>query len=390
MDDEQRRSSRPPLLIRLAAIVIFAMGIVLCVLWLLANHPEARSLSAGIKYAFPALACLLFGVGLGAVLSALAAVVEKKDSSSEVPDYTDDFTRVEQAIQSLRIQMQKQPRPEPATYQPAVAPAASVATPADSKQFDRLLEMIQELREFSLMSDQQKQARLKEHASHRKTALLQQAARLIEKKQWGRAEHLLASLDPDFPGDAEVAAARTSVAAGRNSVESGMYRQMRQSVDDAMAISNWDQALSAIQKFLDDFPGNPDGKALLTRVTRERDLYRENTAGRMYDEVKHEVERRSWRRAMAAAQRLLEKFPADQRTLKIRRQMKVIQDNAEIEERQEQEQRIQELIRAKRFQEAIEMSQDLLERFPLSPQAELLEELLPKLREMAMKQEMGV
>ena len=250
--------------------------------------------------------------------------------------------------------------------------------------------MIQELREFSLMSDQQKQARLKEHASHRKTALLQQAARLIEKKQWGRAEHLLASLDPDFPGDAEVAAARTSVAAGRNSVESGMYRQMRQSVDDAMAISNWDQALSAIQKFLDDFPGNPDGKALLTRVTRERDLYRENTAGRMYDEVKHEVERRSWRRAMAAAQRLLEKFPADQRTLKIRRQMKVIQDNAEIEERQEQEQRIQELIRAKRFQEAIEMSQDLLERFPLSPQAELLEELLPKLREMAMKQEMGV
>jgi len=165
---------------------------------------------------------------------------------------------------------------------------------------------------------------------------------------------------------------------------------MRQSVDDAMAISNWDQALSAIQKFLDDFPGNPDGKALLTRVTRERDLYRENTAGRMYDEVKHEVERRSWRRAMAAAQRLLEKFPADQRTLKIRRQMKVIQDNAEIEERQEQEQRIQELIRAKRFQEAIEMSQDLLERFPLSPQAELLEELLPKLREMAMKQEMGV
>ncbi len=54
-----------------------------------------------------------------------------------------------------------------------------------------------------------------------------------------------------------------------------------------------------------------------------------------------------------------------------------------IEERQEREDRIQELVKSKRYAEAILMSEQLIREFPLSPQAEQLEAMLPRLRQLA-------
>ena len=56
------------------------------------------------------------------------------------------------------------------------------------------------------------------------------------------------------------------------------------------------------------------------------------------------------------------------------------------EERQEQEARIQQLIKSRRFDEAIQLGEELIKRFPNSPQSDAMEELLPKLRERAVKQ----
>jgi hypothetical protein len=64
--------------------------------------------------------------------------------------------------------------------------------------------------------------------------------------------------------------------------------------------------------------------------------------------------------------------------------MKLIQDNAEIEQRQEQEIRIRELIRNRQFAEAIQLAEDLLTRFPNSPQADAIDVLLPRIRELAL------
>ena len=77
------------------------------------------------------------------------------------------------------------------------------------------------------------------------------------------------------------------------------------------------------------------------------------------------------------------RVPGHRRSAAIRPQLKTIRENAEIEERQEQERRIQELIRAKQIPEAIDLAEDLLRRFPNSPQADSLQKLLPKMRELA-------
>jgi len=88
--------------------------------------------------------------------------------------------------------------------------------------------------------------------------------------------------------------------------------------------------------------------------------------------------------------KLLECAPGHRKSVAIRGQLKTIRENAEIEERQEQERRIQDLIRNKQFFDAIELAEDLLQRFPNSPQAETLQKLLPKMRELAIGDEAEV
>jgi outer membrane protein assembly factor BamD (BamD/ComL family) len=92
------------------------------------------------------------------------------------------------------------------------------------------------------------------------------------------------------------------------------------------------------------------------------------------------VEDHKWRAALEGVQNYLQRFPDHPRAVKIRQQLRVIQKNAEIEERHEQEERIRALINSRQFAEAADLSEDLLQRFPDSPQATYLSELLPKLR----------
>lgn len=161
----------------------------------------------------------------------------------------------------------------------------------------------------------------------------------------------------------------------------------RARVDDLMALSNWDAAVAIAAEFAREHPDDSDAQWLKQRVTREFDIYREGSVRRLYDQIKEELERKKYRRALSIGRRLLDKFPDHKRSEKIRRQLPTILENAEIEERQEDEARIQSFIKSKRFADAVELGEALLAKYPMSPQAGSLEEMLPRLRELAIGQE---
>jgi hypothetical protein len=158
---------------------------------------------------------------------------------------------------------------------------------------------------------------------------------------------------------------------------------LHRQVNELLASSSYDLALAAANDFVRRYPQNPAGQELVKRIVQEAEVYVEQTTARLFDEIRSSVERRQWRRALEMSQRLLEKFPEHPRASKIRQQLRPIQHNAEMEERQVQEVRIQELIRARRYAESIDLCEDLIRRFPQSTQAATLTGLLPKLRERA-------
>lgn len=159
------------------------------------------------------------------------------------------------------------------------------------------------------------------------------------------------------------------------------FAREREKIESLMSIARWDDALSAAERLAGEFPDRPEAAVMLDRVRRERSVFVEGLAERLYEQVKQASARRQWRRAHSAARRLVEEVPAHRRAVKVRAMLDTLAANAEVEERQEREEQIQLMIRSHRLPEAIELSEQLIAEYPRSPQARSLRELLPKLRE---------
>lgn len=325
-----------------------------------------------------ACAVLMLGLALAANLSALAAAHSSQHGAASPRPATPPAADTASAdLAAVLSELQK------TLAARSAGPPSEARAPAGDAVFQqRVISLLEDLREIALMNDAERNKRLATLRAARRELVIDQARRLVLQQQWAAADAALARLETDDT-DTRVVELRQHLAQGRMKAQSDAFGQLRDHVENLMAIASWDQALAATRQFAADFPDFTDGQKLLQRVQRESELFREGMAQRLYDEAKREIEHKNWRRALAGTQRLLERFPDHPRALKMRQQLSVIQDNAEIEERQDQEQRIQDLVRSRRFDEAIQLAEALIERFPRSPQAESLEQLLPKLRSLA-------
>lgn len=269
----------------------------------------------------------------------------------------------------------------PAPCGPDAMSASSVLANPGLNQ--RVIELLEEIREVALMDDEQRRTRLQQHLDARRRAGIDQASTRVRGGQWAAAEQALCALEVQFGNDPAVKQARAEFQRQRDAAEADTLFRTEQLVRDLVQIGSWDRAVATATEFVNNFPASADGRHLLTEVYREQDAYRETAFRRLYDQVQTNVDRREWRAALADSQRLLEQFPTHARANRIRQQLKTIATNAEIEERQEHEMRIQLLIRNRRFAEAVELAEEVVRRFPESPQADALEERLPQLRELA-------
>ena len=393
-----------PGILRLIAIILFVGGVVLGILdaYGMAKMPVSGEESLGSR--LPALAqavSMVLGlVGIGALMYGLGEVIESapghdpgkdKETKHALSELHQSVHRLELAIQRVADQQK-----EAVTHGPAnlgdlgVADTLAGGLIGSSESMHQIMTMLQELREVTLMSDTQRQERLVDSRHQRRNQLAADAQRLLDQKDWLAAENATLLLENEFPDHADLPKLKARLASGKQDAEQSAIGSLRERVEDLMAVWAWDQAYAETARFVEKFPEHAEGRELLQRVMTERENYIESTANRLYEEIRTDVDRRYYRRAMANAVKLLECAPGHRKSVAIRAQLKTIRENAEIEERQEQERRIQDLIRNKQFFDAIDLAEDLLQRFPNSPQAETLQKLLPKMRELAIGNEAEV
>ncbi|HEX4053415.1 MAG TPA: hypothetical protein VHX86_04045 [Tepidisphaeraceae bacterium] len=388
-----------PGVLRLIAILLLVGGVCLGALdaYGAAKSPvlPEETFASRLPALAEAVTMVLGLVGLAVLMYGLAVIMEAGAGPSDNAELTRSISELRQSGQKLETAVQRlvEQRGESPAHGPAslgeVSSADTVAGTAlaASESMHQVMVLLQEIRELALMNDAQRQEKLREAQQHRRNYMVTELQRLLDLKEWGAAEGAMSAIASEFPSDSGLEELQGRVAAGRKEAERDSFSQIRERVEDLMAVWAWDQAYSDTARFVENFPDHSDGRELLTRVKRERDAYIEETASRLYEEIRSDIDRRLWRRAMTNAVKLLECAPGHRRSVAIRAQIKTIRDNAEIEERQEEEARIQEMIRMKQFPEAIELAEDLLRRFPNSPQAESLQKLLPKMRELAIGHE---
>jgi len=393
-----------PGVMRLVAILLLIAGVVLGILEAYGTARLPVTPDETFASRLPALtetvAMVLGLVGLGVLIYGVAETLESvtlesqlraKESMGAIGDLQQAIRRNELAIDRLGDQFKESSLRGPA-HLGDVGTADTMAGGAigNSESVHQIMTLLQEIRELGLLSDSQRQQRLSESREHRQNYLLTEMRRLLDGNEWAAAESIMAQLESEFPDYANLPTLKSQLAAGKENAEQGAIGNLRERVEDLMAVWAWDQAYAETARFVENFPEHAEGRDLLNRVMTERDNYVESTANRLYEEIRTDVDRRCYRRAMANAVKLLECAPGHNKSVAIRGQLKIIRENAEIEERQEQERRIQDLVRNKQFFDAIDLAEDLLQRFPNSPQAETLNKLLPKMRELAIGTEAEV
>ncbi|MGH7176921.1 MAG: hypothetical protein ACREJC_06045 [Tepidisphaeraceae bacterium] len=368
-------------------LVIVGVLVLLCALALALTEFSSPVRSSN-EAMYVAVGAVLMSAAQSALLFGLARLLSKW---SEGPpegmrlltriqqQTTENQTRLEELSVAVdRIARLRAPPPAPA---PVGAPVA--APSSTSLDISPLLKMLEEIRDAALLTDDERRGRIRQLSDERKLYFIRHAIGAIESSHWGEASGIVLKLEQEHPTDMDVRRVRQQLEDGRARAEGETVRRIRDQIESHIGIGSWVQAETMARQLSGDFPGNAEARGLLERVVRDRNVFQETTVARMLDEVRNDIDRRLWRRACTHALTLVEKYADHPKTQRLKEQLATLRDNAEIEERQEKEVRIQELIRGRQFHEAIALAEDLLERFPNSPQAEAIEVLLPRIRELA-------
>jgi len=154
-------------------------------------------------------------------------------------------------------------------------------------------------------------------------------------------------------------------------------------VEDLMSIAHFVEAEQAAQELLSRYPGAPDARDLLETVRRESNAFRTEQQTRLYAELQKCAESRQWRRALDAATRLIERYPASRQARKASSQMDTITGNARIEEVRDLRDRFRNMMRRKRFDEAADIAAEVVKRFPETQVARELSGQISDLRKRA-------
>lgn len=255
-----------------------------------------------------------------------------------------------------------------------------------SRQITRLEAGIRELIEISLLPESERAARAQVHRRQRLAQIRSRIQQVLASGQYGPLEPLVHELDA-LEGDAEAEAIKLDAWAARDAALAEVTTKLGESTASMMSVGQWQQAFAAVQEQLVRFPQQPELLAMRKQIEHEYNAWREVAANRLYAQIRDAIDRREWRRALRDAEDIAARFSDHPRGVRIIQQLSTIRDNAEIEHRQQIERDIQQLIRSRRFEDAMRLAEDLISHYPLSPQAAECRTLLPRLEQMAMQDE---
>ena len=389
--------ARPPStpLLRLAVVLVLLLAIASAAALVGAALPavgRADPLGRRVEAFVPAAVVLAGGIAAAAVVGGLARVVRRPPAAAPIvvpsgpnpaaAELAAAVRELRSAVADLR-QPPAPPAPPELTPGPAPVPEPEpAAVDPYLPHVERVILLLEEIRELTSIDDAARQARAQAARDRRRTSRLDEADLLVHRQSWEEADALLTLLESLHPGDPDVLARRVELDDARQAHRLAEWAQLTRQVEDHLALHRFDEAAAAVAVFRERFPAQDgDAAGLATMVAAEHETFVESGVSALFAEIKTAVDGHQWRMALDGAQRFLERFPDHPRADRIRQQVRTIQRNAESEDRHETEERIRELAKGHRFAEAAELCASVLERFPDSPQAPALAKLLPRLRE---------
>lgn len=350
------------------AVPVGLLGVVMGLLWIV----------RGWQKQLPALTIdgvtsLLLGLLGGGVLAGLGWLVRCQQRS------VIQQARLERLLGQLRDQLAEPPWPLPAE-------STEPPPPQQTLDPDLLRQMLRELREINqnvLLTDEERKTRQKSLRENRASQLLGQIDSALQDAALEQAEDLLEKLREEFPDDERIEPVRERLVETRQSVVKALVNGQIQRAGDLMSVSRFDEAISLARELREQYPDDPQTETLLQRVQREARTFRDEQRRRLLGLVQEHGRARQWRKALQAGHKLINDYPDTDEADQVRAMMPTLVDNARIEEVRDHRDRFGDLMDRRRYAEALDAAQQIIQNYPETAAADDLRKQLPRLSQLA-------
>ncbi len=258
---------------------------------------------------------------------------------------------------------------------------AEATSDQQTHSLEELVQLTRELRDIELLSEPERAARLKHESDELVQQLENDIPSLLREHNLQEAQQRLQRARRRFPTLAHWDALAGQIEQARAQFETHDLEVATREVDDLAALGAWDRATDVLRTLRQRHPDSEQVAELTRRVAVARDRATAEERARLMSQAQDATNRRQWAQALRLVEAVITRFPGSAEAHELRLQLPTLRANAEIQERQELETQIRNLFKEHRFPEALRIANQLIERYPESPQAHALrEQILPRLR----------
>ena len=261
--------------------------------------------------------------------------------------------------------------------------AAADRSVGSSDELDELVVLMREVRDISLLNDEQRSLRLQAQGKAVLSLLQREVPVLLREHNWIEARNRVEEARERFPSFSEWDALERQIERMRSQVEAHDIEAAERQIEDLTSLGAWDRVAEVVNELLERHPEAPRANELAQRLRAQRNQAEAEQRARVMAQAQEASNNREWKAALAAATSLIQRYPRSPEAQALRMQLPTLQENAEIQTRQQMETQIRDLIKEHRFDEALRVAHELLEQYPESPQAGVLRDQLPRLEEKA-------
>ena len=261
-------------------------------------------------------------------------------------------------------------------------PVANSMLP-DTDDMEEMIVLLREVRDISLLTEEQRSLRLQAQGKAALSLLQREVPVLLREHNWIEARNRVQVARERFPSFAEWDALERKIEQMRAQVEARDIEDAERQIADLTSLGAWDRVAEVVNELLERHPDAPRANELAQGLRAERNKAEAQQRTKLMEQAQQASNQREWKSALSAATALIQRFPKSPEAQALRMQLPTLQENAEIQIRQQMESQIRDLIKQQRFDEALRVTHELLQQYPDSPQASVLREQLPRLEEKA-------
>jgi len=253
----------------------------------------------------------------------------------------------------------------------------------DASEFDEVVVLMRELRDISLLNDEQRTLRLQAQGKAVLSLLQREVPVLLREHNWIEARERVQEARERFPTCSDWDEMERQIEEMRARVEARDIEAAKRQIDDLASLGAWERVAEVVNELLERHPDAPQAIELAQGLRAQRHRAEAEHRTKLMAMAQDAANQREWKTALATATSLIQQFPKSPEAQSLRIQLPTVQENLEIQLRQGMENDIRELIKAQRFDEAFRAANELIQQYPASPQAAALREQLPRLEEKA-------